>query len=140
MAMDNKRVVGIFVGGVLLLLVAFWAGLTVTRDRKEDKPKSAVATKTPAQSSPSSESNGNSRFIVRVATFGTSQEANQLTQELLQKRYISAYTQGPNPDVNDTLYHVNIGPYDTKSAAEQVQQELAAEGRKGVTIIEQGRK
>ncbi|HKV38125.1 MAG TPA: SPOR domain-containing protein, partial [Blastocatellia bacterium] len=81
--------------------------------------------------------NANTRYVVTVAAFGTSQEANQLTSEL-RRKYLSTYTQEPSG--SDTLYRVNIGPYDKREAAEQVQQELVAEGRKGIMIIQQDQK
>ena len=146
--MSNKTVVGLFIAGILILLVVFWAGLTVTKDSntqssaqengsvKSPSPKPAAARSTPTESRPL---DSNTRYVVRVASFGTGQEANQLMQDLRTK-YLSAYTQDPERGGKDTLYHVNIGPYDSRDAAEQVAQELAGDGRKGVTILEQNQK
>jgi cell division septation protein DedD len=145
--MKNKTVLAIFVGGVLLLLGIFWAGLMVTKDRGSQTPatqngsaKSQNARPAPVRPTPTASApDANTRYVVRVASFGTSQEANQLMQDLRTK-YLSAYTQDPERGGKDTLYHVNIGPYDSREAAEQVAQELAGEGRKGVTILEQSQK
>ena len=143
--MNNKTVFAIFVCGLLLLLGVFWAGLTVTKNHQPQasstgnnasKSKGAAAARPVPSTGPA---DANARYVVRVASFGTSQEANQLTQDLRTK-YLSAYTQEPERGGKDTLYHVNIGPYDSRDAAEQVAQELAAEGRKGVTILEQNQK
>ncbi|HYM00546.1 MAG TPA: SPOR domain-containing protein [Blastocatellia bacterium] len=145
--MSNKQVVGIFVAGILVLLGIFWAGLTVSKDhgsersspqasqRRTENAKPAAPRPSPAATSV----DPNTRYVVRVASFGTSQDANQLMQDLRTK-YLSAYTQDPERGGKDTLYHVNIGPYDSREAADQVAQELAAEGRKGVTVLEQNQR
>lgn len=124
--MSNKQVAAIFVAGVGFALVAFWAGLTVSRKGAATKPAAAAQQTQPKQQT-------GARYIVRVATFGTAAEANKLAAELRARKYLSAYAQPPGAD--DPFYRVNIGPYDNRETAEQVANQLAAEGRKGVTIV-----
>ncbi len=142
--MSNKQVTAIFVVGIALLLGAFWAGLKVVKQGSatdvnrtsapggtSTEPQSAGSPQSPAaQASP-----GDARFIVRVAAFGTVEQANQLALEL-RRKYISAHTQAPNGE--DTLFRVNIGPYNRREDAQQVANELAGEGRKGVMILSGG--
>ena len=135
--MSNKQVTAIFVVGVALLLGAFWAGLKVVRQdsgteapaKSEPAQKAQGGAPPGAQSSPVS---GEARYIVRVAAFGTAEQANQLASDL-RRKYISAHTQTPSGD--DTLFRVNIGPYNRREDAQQVANELAGEGRKGVMIL-----
>ncbi|HYP25831.1 MAG TPA: SPOR domain-containing protein [Blastocatellia bacterium] len=135
--MTNKQVTAIFIVGVALLLGAFWAGLKVV---KQDSVPGAPTTSEPAQSrqgglpagAQSPPASGETRYLVRVAAFGTAEQANQLVSEL-RRKYISAHTQTPSGD--DTLFRVNIGPYNRREDAQQVANELAGEGRKGVMIL-----
>jgi cell division septation protein DedD len=152
---NNKSVVAIFIIGVALLLVAFWAGLNVIRDNRSASATQSARETAPqpgaqqgragAQSSPDSgqsrgqESTGANaataptRYLVLVAAFGTDTQANKLTMDL-RRKYPSAYTQQP-PGGEDTLYRVYIGPYPKREDAETVANELASEGRKGVMIV-----
>jgi len=143
--MSNKQVSAIFIIGIALLLGAFWAGLKVvkqdsTRDasRTSAPAPNAQASASPGAQSPSPQSpapqanSGEARYMVRVAAFGTAEQANQLALEL-RRRYISAHAQEPGGD--DTLFRVNIGPYNRREDAQQVANQLAGEGRKGVMII-----
>jgi cell division septation protein DedD len=123
--MSNKHVAAIFAAGVGFALIAFWAGLTVIRNGSAMKPATAQQSQYKQQD--------RARYIVRVATFGTAAEANKLAAELRARKYLSAYVQPPGSE--DLLYRVNIGPYDDREMAEQVADQLAAEGRKGVTVI-----
>jgi cell division septation protein DedD len=122
--MSNKQVAAIFAVGVGFALLAFWAGLTVSRKGAPQKP---------AAHQSQNKQPDRARYIVRVATFGTAAEASKLAAELRARRYLSAYVQPPGSE--DLLYRVNIGPYDDREMAQQVADQLAAEGRKGVTII-----
>jgi cell division protein FtsN len=149
--MSNRHVIAIFFSGVCLLVIAFWAGLSITRHGRSMEshagsasPKGgqmAAATgsqeqRGSAQSQPSqAQEDQNARFIVHVATFGTAEQADRLTREL-RRKYLSADTQQPGQG-GDTLYRVNIGPYTSRADAEQVAHELASEGRKGIMIMEQ---
>lgn len=140
--MSNKQVIAIFILGIALLLGAFWAGLNIV---KQDSSPPAPANRNaqqaaPAQAnraaaaepSPSPQPAEGARFVVRVAAFGTVEQANQLAGEL-RRKYISAHTQMPSGQ--ETLFRVNIGPYNRREDAQQVANELAAEGRKGIMII-----
>jgi len=152
--MSNKHVIAIFFTGVCLLLIAFWIGLSITRhSRTTESQASAAGSKTgqggqvPAASgqdqkgagqsrpSPGPEEDQNARYIVHVATFGTAEQADRLTQEL-RRKYLSADTQQPAQG-GDTLYRVNIGPYKSRADAEQVARELQGEGRKGIMVLQQ---
>jgi len=148
--MSNKQVIAIFIIGVGLLLGAFWAGLYVV---KQDTSSTSNANRVPAanQSSQTSSANqagkpapaaanaqpqqasSDARYIVQVgASFGTAEKANELTTQL-RKKYLGAHTQ--NPTGTDTLYRVRIGPYNSREDAQQVANELASQGFKGVMIF-----
>ena len=146
--MSNKQVIAIFFTGVGLLVIAFWAGLSITRHSRATGPETSTGSKGAAsstasndqkgaqsRSSPAPEDDQNSRFIVHVATFGTAEQADQLTREL-RRKYLSADTQQPAKG-GDTLYRVNIGPYKSRADAEQVARELQGEGRKGIMVLPQ---
>lgn len=149
--MSNKQVIAIFIIGVGLLLGAFWAGLFVVRQdttvnannsratnqnlpgtsstnqASAGKPASANSNTQPQQAS------SDTRYIVQVgSSFGTVEKANELTSQL-RRKYPSAHTQ--NPAGSDTLYRVRIGPYNSREDAQQVANELASQGFKGVMIF-----
>jgi cell division protein FtsN len=153
--MSNKQVIAIFFTGVLLLVIAFWVGLSIKRHNtaSSTSPVGIRTNQPPAstgsnaqnrgaepQSSPqvTSEEDQNARFIVHVATFGTAEQADRLTKEL-KRKYLSADTQQPAQG-GDTLYRVNIGPYKSRADAEQVARELQGEGRKGIMVLPQSNK
>jgi cell division septation protein DedD len=139
--MSNKQVIAIFIIGVGLLLGAFWAGLYVVKQdaaananqsgtavrtgQAQAKPASANTNTTPAQPAESSQ------YVVFVASFGTVEKAKQLETELQKLNYRAAYVQMPSSQ--DTLFRVNIGPYD-KADAEKVAALLSNE-RKGIMIL-----
>lgn len=146
--MTNKQVIAIFIIGVGLLLGAFWAGLYVV---KQDSTANANQSRSANQNSRAASggnqnsqpaSNGNTqsqqgvsdaRYIVQVgSSFGTAEKANELTSQMRHK-YPSAHTQ--NPTGTDTLYRVRIGPYNSREDAQQVANELASQGFKGVMIF-----
>jgi cell division septation protein DedD len=146
--MTNKQVIAIFIIGIGLLLGAFWAGLYVV---KQDSTANANQSRSANQNSRAASggnqnsqpaSNGNTqsqqggsdaRYIVQVgSSFGTVEKANELTSQLRHK-YPSAHTQ--NPTGTDTLYRVRIGPYNSREDAQQVANELASQGFKGVMIF-----
>jgi len=144
--MSNKQVIAIFIIGVGLLLAAFWAGLYVVKQdtaanpnqnrlanqnsqnqNSQSKSASSSLTTQPPQAS------SDTRYIVQVgSSFGTAEKANELTSQL-RKKYPSAHTQ--NPTGSDTLYRVRIGPYNSREDAQQVANELASQGFKGVMIF-----
>jgi cell division septation protein DedD len=149
--MSNKQVIAIFIIGVGLLLGAFWAGLYVV---KQDSSGAATTNRAVNQNSRNASSAnqnsagqasvntntqqaslppGDARYIVQVgASFGTADKANELTTQLRHK-YPSAHTQ--NPTGTDTLFRVRIGPYNSREDAQQVANELASQGFKGVMIF-----
>jgi cell division septation protein DedD len=149
--MSNKQVIAIFIIGVVLLLGAFWAGLYVVKQQdstsnanqnraanqnarnassaNQNSTSQASANTNTQPSQPSSDA----RYIVQVgSSFGTVDKANELTSQLRHK-YPSAHTQ--NPTGTDTLYRVRIGPYNNREDAQQVANELASQGFKGVMIF-----
>jgi DedD protein len=148
--MSNKQVIAIFIIGVALLLGAFWAGLSVVKQEpaansnqsraanqnsqsaganQNSTNKAAASANSNAQAPPSSDT----RYVVQVGqSFGTLEKANELTAQLRHK-YLSTYTQGPTGA--DTLYRVRIGPYNSREDAQQVANELATQGFKGVMIF-----
>jgi cell division protein FtsN len=148
--MSNKQVIAVFIIGIGLLLGAFWAGLHVVRqDTKANANQNQVVNQNsqgnnagnPAPANKPAPANANTqqqqatddaRYIVQVgSSFGTADKANELTTQL-SKKYPSAHTQ--NPTGSDTLYRVRIGPYNSREDAQQVANELASQGFKGVMI------
>ena len=72
-------------------------------------------------------------YVVQVgAAYGTAAQATQAVAELREK-YKSAYVQNPASDY--PLYRVRIGPYNSREDAQQVANDLASQGRKGVMIF-----
>ena len=139
--MTNKQVIAIFIAGVALLLGAFWGGLSVIkRDATTDastanqnakaaspNQRAAAATSNPREQ-PAAEV---ARYVVFVAAFGTLEKARQLESDL-RRKYLAAHVKTPNGN-QETLFRVNIGPYD-KQDADKVATELASEGRKGIMV------
>jgi DedD protein len=151
LAMSNKQVIAVFIIGVGLLLGAFWAGLYVVKQDSTSpantnlsaaNPSSpsgsataqAAASKpAPVSATQSPQASSDARYVVQVgASFGTVEKANELTAQL-RKKYLGAHTQ--NPTAPDTLYRVRIGPYSSRDDAQQVANELASQGFKGVMIF-----
>jgi cell division septation protein DedD len=156
--LSNKQVIAIFVLGMAMLFVAFWAGLSVIKgsivsssnqtaqkntslpqQQKPAEPQkqndAAVPNPTPppAQSA-NAETSEEKRYTVRVAAFGTQEAAEQLKTELRKKNYISAYVQMPGGQ--DSLYYVNVGPFVKREDAQQVANELSIEGKKVLGIFQ----
>ena len=141
--MSNKQVIAIFIIGVGLLLGAFWAGLYVVKQNTDANTNQSSASARGAQASPAGKqpsanantpattSDNNSQYVVFVASFGTVEKAKQLEADLQKQNYRAAYVQMPTSQ--DTLYRVNIGPYD-KADAEKVIDMLSNE-RKGIMIL-----
>jgi len=147
--MTNKQVIAIFIIGVALLLGAFWAGLNVVKQEpaansNQARPanqnaqnasanSNAAIKPVPSTSNTQTPPSSDARYVVQVgASFGTADKANELTTQL-RKKYPSAHTQ--NPTGTDTLYRVRIGPYNSREDAQQVANELATQGFKGVMIF-----
>ncbi|HUK90349.1 MAG TPA: SPOR domain-containing protein, partial [Blastocatellia bacterium] len=156
--MTNKQAITVFVFGVAFLLAAFWAGMTVARNSLSSSASSGSKTSTSPAASPrrrdtalsntgantgasatttaaraDQDSGASSAYVVRVAAFGTESEADKLAMDL-RRKYLSAHTQEPTAG-DDSLYRVDIGPYERRDEAEQVAHELGVEGHKGVMII-----
>ena len=129
--------------GVALLLGAFWAGLYVVKQDTAATTTQGVAANQNAQgeqagkqvtanvSAQPLEQVAGSKYVVRVATFGTLDKAKELETELKQKSYLATYVQ--MPDNQNQLYRVNIGPYD-KPDADKVAAQLSNE-RRGIMIL-----
>ena len=148
--MSNKQVIAVFIIGVVLLLGAFWAGLYVVKqDSSPTASQNRAGNQNSRNASPANQNSagqasantntqpplapGDARYIVQVgSSFGTVEKANELTTQLRHK-YPSAHTQ--NPTGTDTLYRVRIGPYNNREDAQQVANELASQGFKGVMIF-----
>ena len=141
--MSNKQVIAIFIIGVGLLLGAFWAGLYVVKQNTAANTNQSGAAARGGQppasgKQPSTNTNtsgqaaeSSSQYVVFVASFGTLEKAKQLEAELQKLNYRAAYVQMPSNQ--DTLYRINIGPYD-KADAEKVATLLSNE-RKGIMIL-----
>jgi cell division septation protein DedD len=134
MAMSNKQVIAIFILGLALLLGAFWAGLSVVKqDGTETNTSSQPQKQEPADKQQRDQgAPAEARYVVSVAAFGTIEPAKKLEAELRQKNYLAAHVRVPTSQ--DTLYRVNIGPYDRRDA-DKVANELSNEGRKGIMIL-----
>jgi cell division protein FtsN len=138
--MSNKQVIAIFVIGVALLLGAFWAGLHVVNqdaatNANQNGPSNQKLTSkgTNNANSKTQQESSDARYVVQLGgSFGTAEKANEVAAQL-RRTYPSAYVQ--NPTGSDTVYRVRIGPYDRKENAEQVANELASQGFKGVMIF-----
>jgi cell division septation protein DedD len=141
--MSNKQVIAIFIIGVGLLMGAFWAGLYVVKqDTGANTSQSGAAARGGQPTAPGKQAatNANTRgqatetssqYVVYIASFGTLEKAKQLEADLQKLNYRSAFVQMPSNQ--DTLYRVNIGPYD-KPDAEKVATLLSNE-RKGIMIL-----
>ncbi|HWP42283.1 MAG TPA: SPOR domain-containing protein [Blastocatellia bacterium] len=134
--MSNKQVIAIFVVGIALLLAAFWAGLYVVRQGTaagiSQGGEPATAKKLQQSEALSRDASAEGRYVVFVAAFGTLEPAKKLEAELRQKNYLAAHVKLPTG--KDTLYRVNIGPYDRRDA-DKVATDLSSEGRKGIIIL-----
>lgn len=136
--MTNKQVIAIFVAGVALLLGAFWAGLSVIKQDASTANQNAKAgsanQRAGGATSNTREQPGaeGARYVVFVAAFGTLEKARQLESDL-RRKYLAAHVKTPSGN-QETLFRVNIGPYD-KQDADKVATELATEGRKGIMVL-----
>ena len=134
-AVTNKQVIAIFIVGLLLLLVAFWAGLSVVKqDTGSGQPRIATQMQREASAARSTEpaAESGAQYIVFVRAFGTLTMAKQMENDLKQRKYLSAHVK--SPDNQDPLYRVNIGPF-AKSEADKVAHELSVEGIRGVLVL-----
>jgi cell division septation protein DedD len=146
--LSNKQVVAIFFAGLLMLLIAFGAGLSIiknslTNDAKPDEPKTTKpqpkpeattqSTITPTDSNvQSAETPVAMKYTIKFQVYGTKEAAERARAELRSKNYWSAYIQEPTGQ--DTLYQVNIGPYDSRDEAQKIINELSTQGYKGLMV------
>lgn len=132
--MSNRQVVAIYVAGLLLLLIAFAAGLSVLKKQTVEDPlaptQNGAARDAQSADQPSS---AELQFEVLVAPYGTLARARQVEAELRNRRYYSAHVKMPAS--GDTLYRVVIGPY-TRADADRVATELSKEGLKGLMVVQ----
>lgn len=151
--MSNKQVIAIFALGIVMIFVAFWAGLSVmkgsivsssnqaavknTNTTPQQKPAEPDRQTEAAVANPNTETTPPTRYLVRVAAFGTQQKAEELKNELRNKKFISAYVQ--MPEGTETLYNVNLGPFERREEAQQVANELSIEGKKVLGIFQVNR-
>lgn len=145
--MTNKQAITTFVFGVGFMLAAFWFGMTIAKNSVSsaaNSPSSGAGVsgggqrKEPAsvgqsQSAANADSGSANRYIVRVAAFGTQNDADKFAMDL-RRKYLSAHTQPPASN-DDSLYRVDIGPYEKREEADAVARELGVEGHKGVIIM-----
>jgi cell division septation protein DedD len=124
-AMSNRQIIAVYVTGVVLLLVAFAAGLSVIKKGEQGDPLPPKGTA--AESSDHAEL----QFEVFVAAFGTLTKAKAMEEELKDRRYLAAHIKAPSG--GDALYRVYIGPY-TRSDAEKVAAEISSQGVRGVMV------
>ena len=140
--MGNKQVIAIFVAGILLMLGAFWAGLSVIRGsaagNAAQQPRSAepAAARPPQSPSPAATSTaaGEPKYVVLAAAWGTIEKAQEEVEKLKAQRYFSAHIK--MPDETNSLYRVFIGGFELREHAQQVANELASQGKKGVMIYQ----
>ena len=134
---SNKQVVFIFILGVLMMFVAFWAGLSVIKsslapseNQSENKPspqKQSASLLNPPVTPPASSESDNetptaeTRYVIHVAACGTSAEAEKYELELKRAGYLSAYVK----QASDGLYHVDIGIYKERQDAQRAANELS---------------
>lgn len=149
--MSNKHVIIIFVLGIVMMFVAFWAGLSVIQGNIVSSANQAPvknANTLPAQKpveqpkqrettvpDSSVETTPQTLYIVRVAAaFATQQKAEELKDELRKGGFLSAHVQ--MPEGPDTLYQVNLGPFAKREEAQEAANSLSIEGKKILGIFE----
>lgn len=134
---SNKQVVLIFIIGLVMMFVAFWAGLSViknsiapTENQSESKPpaQKQTANLLPNSINPAAATEADSdtptaetRYVIHVAACGTAAEAEKYELELKRAGYLSAYVK----QAGDGLYHVDIGIYKERQDAQRAANELS---------------
>jgi cell division septation protein DedD len=149
--MSNKHVIIIFVLGIVMMFVAFWAGLSVIQGnivssanqatvKNANTPPAQKPVESPKQQEAavpdsSVETTPQTLYLVRMAAaFATQQKAEELKDELRKGGFLSAHVQ--LPEGSETLYNVNLGPFRTREEAQQAANTLSIEGRKIAGIFE----
>lgn len=146
--LSNKQVVAVFITGLLMLLIAFGAGLSIIKSSlssgtnseevKTTKPPAKAEATPPATTSQSENSVQTAepsvpvKYTIKFQVYGTKEAAERARAELRSKNYWSAYIQEPTGQ--DTLYQVNIGPYESRDEAQKITSELSTQGYKGLMI------
>jgi cell division protein FtsN len=144
--MSNKQVIAVFIAGLLMMLLAFGAGLSVIKsslspgaaqpemkNTKKADSTSPMAAKPAIETSPNAETSGATKYIIKFnKAYATREAAQRDRAELLSKNYMSAYIQEPTGP--DTLYYVNVGPYESRDEAQKIVNELSSQGYKGMMI------
>jgi cell division septation protein DedD len=145
--MTNKQVIMLFGAGTLLLLVAFWAGMSLTPQGGAEattQPAQSNGSPLPAAQVPPVQTGSqtpnqyredpSARYLVVVGIFGTEEKAKELMAALRRQNYRSTHIATAATGSGDKRYRVMIGPYNDRKAADQVAEELTADGRKGIKI------
>src|SRR5262245_44575583 len=104
--MSNKQVIAIFITGIVMMMVAFWAGLSVikgsvtgnqaaatgSRPAQPQRIPEVTSTSSPGVASQSTDSSSDDdlKYVVLVQGYGTLEEANKVVAELKSDRYGSA--------------------------------------------------
>src|SRR5262245_56648275 len=101
------------------LMIAYISIITVAT-----LPAAGLAQAPERQSPTAKQASSGTRYVVQIgASFATEEKADELTTQL-RRQYPSAHTQ--HPSGGETLYHVRLGPYDTRQDAVRVSAQLAA--------------
>ena len=144
--MGNKQVIAIFVAGILLMFGAFWAGLSVIRGsaaggkaatpagNAAHQPRGAESTPARPPEASSATAGSEPKYVVLAAAWGTLEKAQEEVEKLKAQRYFSAHIK--MPDETNSLYRVFIGGFELREHAQQVANELASQGKKGVMIYQ----
>lgn len=145
--LSNKQVIVTFIAGLLMLLIAFGAGLSIIKSSlttgtnpdevKTTKPQPKAEANTQAaasqtDNSPGAETPVATKYTIKFQVYGTKEAAERARAELRSKNYWSAYIQEPTGQ--DTLYQVNIGPYESRDEAQKISSELSTQGYKVLMI------
>ncbi len=98
--------------------------------RKRPEPKEVARAARPA--SPPEELGG--RYVLQVAASSSRQDAEEVAKALKSKGFPAFVFSPQQAATGDKLYRVQIGPYSTREAAEQVKPRLEREGFKNPFI------
>lgn len=158
--MSNRQVIAVFVAGIVMMLAAFWAGLNIIKgsavestiassnsstngsnkagaapvSKPAPSPQAAESSRAQASQEANPAPNDDPKYVVFASAHGTLEKAQEEVEKLKAQRYISAHVK--MPDEENSLYRVFIGHFKLREDAQQVANELASEGRKGVMIFQ----
>jgi cell division septation protein DedD len=111
----------VFLGSVIIVFGFFATGAFIGR---RAAPRGETAPAAPAQRS------STEWFLVEVAVVETRDRADAIVSQL-RRQYTSASAE---QDASDRHYHVYVGPYNNREAADTVVAELTEQGAPSVTI------